>query len=487
MLFGTKVGAIEFDIEHDDVRVAVIRVGRRLPAVLELQEAHATYDTPEDRFDALVQAVDEALSRLESRPAAFVLCASTRFSVVRTITIPFRGRRKVAAAVPFELEPYLAFNIEELLVDFTIVKERRRETDVLAVGSRRELLDEQLAILAACGLDAEAVGLDAAGLTSLWLAGQGGMKGLNAVLHVREHGAIVAVTHNKTLAYFRHLNFTGEQIRMNPPGCVREIQNTLRGFLATWKEAAAIETLHVTGIELEEEDRTALEAGLGMDVHDHLMLASLKGHEIAMDEEGYVASDNAWEAAIGVALGAAGGPSTFDFKRFERDWQSIARGVISHVMFSACLALLSLMGWAYYCYQGAARNESAARELAARIATVQEEVTELQAQGLPDMSEELMQLYRDPPMLHVLGEIANRMAADGVSIYEIEARPPGAGRSWLRIQGEAENVAQFRKVFDRLRECEFMVFNEDPQVRMEETATFTINIDRAEENGDGEN
>jgi len=155
MFLSTKVAAIEFD--GDTVRIVVVKVGGRLPVLLELYEATAAYDAPEQRFEALVNAVDAAVGQLRSHPAAFVLCASTTYSVVRTLRVGLKGRRRVAAAVPFELEPYLAFPIDDLLVDFTVVAERGGETEVLAVGSRRELLDEQLAILEAAGVEAEAV------------------------------------------------------------------------------------------------------------------------------------------------------------------------------------------------------------------------------------------------------------------------------------------------------------------------------------------
>lgn len=485
MLFPTKVGAIEFDSETGDVRIAVVKVGRGLPQIIELQESRAVYDSPDARFDALVAAVDDAVSRLATRPAAFVLCAPTRYSVVRTITIPFRGRRKVAAAVPFELEPFLAFNIDELLVDFTIVSEGGGKTEVLAVGSRRELLDEQMAVLAAAGVETDAVGLDAAGLTALWLAGRKGPKGLSVVLHARDYGSILAITRNRTLAYFRHLSCTGSDIRESPAAMVREVQNSIRGFLAARHGGDAVERLHITGIALEDEQRDALSEALGMPVEDEVLIGRLKGHEAALDEEGFVAADNVWEAAVGVALGAAGGASTFDFKRFERDWQSAARGVVTHFMFSACLGLMALLGWAFYCYQSAAQNNALAAKLEARIAELRGEVEALQEEGLPDLSSEVMQLYRDPTLLEVLTEISNRMPEGEVAVREIQLTSPGGGRSWLTIKGEADNPAAFNQAFANLRRCRFMAFNKDPKITMERNASFSIEIDRAEGNGDG--
>jgi hypothetical protein len=484
MLFPTKVGAIEFDGETGDVRIAVVRVGRGLPHIVELQESRAVYDSPDARFDALVVAVDEAVGRLSTRPAAFVLCAPTRYSVVRTMTIPFRGRRKVAAAVPFELEPFLAFSIDELLVDFTVVSEGGGKTDVLAVGSRRELLDEQMAVLAAAGVETDAVGLDAAGLTALWLAAHKGGKGMSAVLHARDHGSILAITQNRTLAYFRHLSCTGNDIREAPSAMVREVQNSIRGFMAARRGEGAIERLHITGVALDDDQRGSLAQALGMEVEDEVLIGKLKGHEAALDAEGFVAADNVWEAAIGVALGAAGGANAFDFKRFERDWQSAARGVVTHFMFSACLGLLALLGWAFYCYQSAAQNNALAAKLEERIAELRGEVEALQQEGLPDISPDVMQVYRDPTLLEILTEMSSRMPENEVSVREIQVTSPGGGRTWLTIKGEAENPAAFNQAFANLRRCPFMAFNKDPKVTMEQKASFSIEIDRAEASAD---
>ena len=479
MVFSSKVAAIEF--EGDTVRVVVVKVGSGLPAILELYETAAEYSEPDKRFEALVTAVDAAVSQLRARPAAFVLCASTMYSVVRTLKIPFRGRRRVAAAVPFELEPYLAFPIEDLLVDFTITGERSGETDVLAVGSRREMLDEQMAILAAAGVDAEAVGLDAAGLTALWLAGRKGLKGLNAILHVREHSAILAITNNKTLVYFRHIPRNGDQIRENPLCVSREIQNTLRGFLADHREDRDFSQLYVTGLEFDEEGRIRLAETLNLRIDDEVLLTRLKGHEAAMDEEGFVASDNAWEAAIGVALGASGGPSAFDFKRFERDWRLAARGITTHVMFSACLALLAVVGWAYYCFQGTAKNRAYVSELETRIETVQQDVAALQEQGLKDVPAPIMQLYSDPSLLDLLVEISDKMPGDKITITEMRINTPGAGKTWITLKGEATEVGPLNEAFERLRQSEHLRIEREPAVRIEDKAAFEVNIQRVGE------
>ena len=155
MIVTAKIGGIEF--VGDEVRVAVVKTGRKLPQVLDLQVRKAEYETPADRFEALVRALNDVLDTLRAQPTTYVLCVPGTLTIVRALTVPFKGTARVSKAVPFELEPHLAFPLEELLLDFNVIREAEGATEVLAVGTRRGNLEEQLAILQAAGIEAEMV------------------------------------------------------------------------------------------------------------------------------------------------------------------------------------------------------------------------------------------------------------------------------------------------------------------------------------------
>ena len=275
MGFKAKIAAIEF--AGDDVVLTVVKTGGKLPKVIGLQVCRAEYADPGQRSEALVEAVKAAVNALKPRVAAYTLCVSGRHGIVRMLRIPFRGKRRVGAAVQFELEPYLAFPIDDLLVDHCHVYEAEGQTDVFAVGLRRELLEEQLAILHEAGIDPEGIGVDVEGLTHLWQAATPGRKkGLSAVLHAREEGAVVAIMNNKALAYFRCLTLTAETIRTSPLAAAREVQNSVRGFIANWRGGGEIASIAVTGAGLCGESRESFERELGMTVVDVDLMEKLK-------------------------------------------------------------------------------------------------------------------------------------------------------------------------------------------------------------------
>ncbi len=478
MFLKAKVAAIEFS--GDDVRVAVFKTGGGMPKLLEQAERRAVYETPEDRFDALVRALDEALSDLESRPAAYVLCIGTEYCLMRAITIPFRGRRRVAAAVCYELEPHLAFPIEELLLDFNIVAEFDGETDVFAVGMRREHLEEQRAILEAAGVDAEAVTVDAAALTGLWLVSGRRTKGLNAILHVRENASSIVVVYNKRIAYCRHLPCGAAQLRANPSVAAREVQNSLRGFMAKWRGDGDFDRLHVTGFDFAPEERDAFAETIGLPVENTALMAKTNRGALSPGNRADGSECNKWEALAGAAVGAAGGPCAVDFRRAEQDLQGVLRGVVAHLMFSSCLALIVLLGWAFHYYQGALRNQAEAAVIRERIAELRDEIEAMADQGLG--AEVDIDLFNDPSLLDILLEISEKMPGDKVTILDIRVSTPESQSWWIRIQGQANDAAAFNEVFENLKTSRLFRVEEEPDRSLQDQkTTFTIRAYRPSE------
>lgn len=478
MLLKAKVAAIEF--LGDDVRVAVFKTNGGMPKLLECTERRAVYDTPEERFNALVCALDEALSALKSRPAAYVLCVGTEYCLMRVITIPFRGRRRVAAAVGYELEPHLAFPIEELLLDFHIVGEFEGETDVFAVGMRRAHLEEQQAILEAAGVDAEAVTVDAAALTGLWLVSGKRTKGLNAILHVRKNASSIVVVYNKRIAYCRHLPCGASQLRENPAVAAREVQNSLRGFMAKWRGNGDFDRIHVTGLDCTPEERDTFAAALGLPVENAALIPRPKGGPSSLGHGAEGAEYNKWEALAGAAVGAAGGPCAVDFRRTDHDLQGVLRGVVAHLMFSSCLALIALLGWAFYYYQGALRNQAEAAIVKEHIAELRDEIEAMADQGLG--TEVDIDMFNDPSLLDILLEIGEKMPGDKVTILDIRVAPPETQSWWIRIQGKANDATTFNEVFANLKTSRLFRVDEDPDLSLQDQmTTFAIKIHRPSE------
>lgn len=504
MRLSAKVAAIELD--GDVVRIALVKTGGRAPTLLEAHVCRASYSAPEERANALAQAVRTAVERMAARPAAYVLCVTSQFAVARALRLPFRGRRRVAAAMPFELEPYLAFPIEDLIVDFIPVRENEGQTEVLAVGVQRALLAEQVAVLTAAGIDPEGIDLDVAGLTALWCAMRRGTAALAAALHVREHGAILAVTKGKTLAFFRHLPVTVAQMREDASAAAREVQNSLRAFLSTWKTEDTLEELVVTGVTLSEEERISFEEGVtGAVRYENLLDRVKKAHETvaAADPDGPTATEgaNCWEPLVGVALAAAGGGQAFNFRQGNL---APSRDVLlmeaRRLILSGALAAALLLCYALYCCVGYRKN-------ALETARIGDTIWEVYAAAFPEsaqvkqgrpagdvdgaksadmMAEEIgrldlksraltAELLNRPTVLDILAEIAARMPNNKVTITDVIIRAGDTASQPITIIGEETNSAAFQEAFQNLKASTLLRVDDEPMRRSQGAKTsFTI-------------
>ena len=126
------------------------------------------------RVDSEVGLAEEVrrLIRLHHLPVEHVVCAlpGDRLSS-RRLEFPFRDRKKLRQAVPFEVEGEVPFAIEDLLVDWQIVGGDRTQATVAAAIAQRKHITSLLEELAEANCDPrilEAEGFSLANLASLF-------------------------------------------------------------------------------------------------------------------------------------------------------------------------------------------------------------------------------------------------------------------------------------------------------------------------------
>lgn len=99
-----------------------------------------------------------------------VSLAGDRIST-RRLTFPFRDRRKIGAAVPFEVEGQVPFALDDYFVDWEVVGQRKNETEVVATLAQRAEVGMLLGTLRDAGLSpriVEAEGLVLSNLASVF-------------------------------------------------------------------------------------------------------------------------------------------------------------------------------------------------------------------------------------------------------------------------------------------------------------------------------
>ncbi len=487
MQIPAQIAGIE--IGDDAVRVAVVRTGGRAPRVVEVAEVAISGAGPE----VAAMAAREAVGRLKSKPSSFVLSAPASWGVLRLLKVPFRSRRKIAAAVPFELEPTLAFPIEDLIVDHLPARASSGETEVLAVGVRRESLTRQVEALRAAGLRVDGVYLDALALTSLWAGRRKREAAPRAVLHFRAREALLGVVEAGRLTYLRRLDLDPSAFRANPAGAALEVRNLLRAYSAERGAGLAPSGLSLTGAPLHEAGRTIFEAEIDVPVHYDGLAAELPGFAAGGQEDAGQSDEfNRWSGPIAAACNAAGGPFSVNFLRGAADPRLARAALVSCA--AGAVVLVAYLGLVFFEYR---KDRAALEKIGEAVwAEVESTYPDL-AQKRPDndaggaaalllMQDAAIQesdqsqgvsleRFSAPPLLDVLVEITAALDSKVADIQRMTQRPSSKE---ITIEGTVQDSAKYNSAVDRLDESALIEVLRDRSTRNNEGGkdTFVLRV-----------
>ena len=507
MMLSTRVGAIE--LHGDTVRLAIINGGSGAPSVLELHTATADYENPEVRNEAMITAIKACTSKVKNKPTLYVLVIQSQHCLARQVQVPFKGSRRVSAAVPIELEPYLAIPIEDMLIDFSVVREVDGKTDCFAICVRLESTQDQIALLKTAGVDPECVTVDVAGLCSLWQTKHRDVNGLDAVLHVREDSVTLAVVRKRNLLFYRSLPHTAATMMASPGHVIREVQNTIRAFAATSHDEAQVRALYVHGLQIDESLRSGLEERLGVPVYSENLLDGLKGIDKSLEKvkaelvparllselgsqiEAQVEPPPLYpgyefSAAIGCANSLASGTYSFDFRTGVLARPNEAKSMAARAVFSVTLLVFIAAGYFTHCYfeykQNIARQAEISREMwkifmesyptspQAKGRSVDEYVMWRETQGLIDNAQKetdiaqddaLLAMYQQPTLLDVLRELGRVLPKGAVTVTNL--RMTSSGREpKIDVSGDIADSAAFTSANEELKKSEILKMDGDP-------------------------
>jgi general secretion pathway protein L len=154
------------DVGSSAAKAVELRQTLRGLEVVQLR--HLPFDDPTPGVGAELR---DGLS-LHDLPRDFVVVslAGDRIST-RRLTFPFRDRRKISQAVPFEVEGQVPFSLDDYFVDWEIVGQRRNETEVVATLAPRTEVRMLLETLEEAGVSpriVEAEGLVLSNLSSVF-------------------------------------------------------------------------------------------------------------------------------------------------------------------------------------------------------------------------------------------------------------------------------------------------------------------------------
>lgn len=103
--------------------------------------------------------VRSLIERHKMQPGTVLSSIPGDLVAFRTLSLPFRDRKRLDQTVPFELENQVPFGLDEVVVDYHVLRRDRSGTVVLAALVQRKDLQQHLALLGGAGLDPKVVDL----------------------------------------------------------------------------------------------------------------------------------------------------------------------------------------------------------------------------------------------------------------------------------------------------------------------------------------
>ena len=161
-----RVSAFGLDIGASAVKAVELAPGRRGGLALT---AYASVSMPRSALaegaikdvgsvaDAIRKCVHDA--GIQTRVA--VISIAGRDAITKRVLLPRMSARELADAIMLEAEHHIPYALDEVFVDYQVVRESVNTMDVLLVAVKRLKVLERVAAVEAAGLEAAIVDLDA--------------------------------------------------------------------------------------------------------------------------------------------------------------------------------------------------------------------------------------------------------------------------------------------------------------------------------------
>jgi len=251
----------------------------------------------------ILQALRQLLPKLEDRGEGLVYSFPSHQTMVHRIPLPFADRKKNRQVVKYEIEPFLPFAADQVIVDFYSPGKNSGEKRTLVFAVRKGDLGEHLALLKEAGLEPESVIPEALALFSLVRALGKTSAGSGALLDLGAENATLILWENDRLVLTRSIPLAGSALSQAAAEDLSRLAEEIRRtFLSAGyaPENRPVEKIFLTG-------GNSLDPGVGKKLGDLIpaSVSSLDLGEMSGDLPKEIRP--ALAVALGAALGAAGG------------------------------------------------------------------------------------------------------------------------------------------------------------------------------------
>ncbi len=483
-LFGKEIVGV-LNIGNEEVNIVTVGIKKGKFEILQYlrtqvsteplyTEEGETVSPEETKRERIAEALDTIFRKMKYKPSFFVLSVPSEYSIIRTISIPFRGAKKVNSVLKFELEPHIPFPIEELKLDYFVAYEGKKETDILVLGIRDIHISDNLSILEEFSIKPECAIVDSLGLAYLWSKTGKDEQKLRAGLVIDKDFSLFVVAKKSNFVFLRHLFLGRDEFHKNPEVFSREIQNSIRAFLAKWKEEDKIEEIDLWGVTLSDGELEVFSKMVRLKINqvDFSNLIVNKCRGLSEDE---VVSMYKY---IGIAGLATDPKISFNLLKENQSLSDYLPVISKHFIFTNCLILTGLVISAFLFRQIALANLVQAKLFEAEVENITQEMERISAEKGLDENVDL-NVFFTPPLVDILAKIGEIFTSDKVDIGEIRVGAPDNQGWWIRIQGKTRDSSFINTAISKLRGVEYFDVVDEPELSAQgDLTSFAIKIQR---------
>jgi general secretion pathway protein L len=235
---------IGLDIGSHSIKAVQLRRTFRGFELIGFQEKEIPREGEIAPSDAVAQALTELFG--EGRIGGDTVITSIPGHQVsaRIIKLPFADRKKMDKIIPFEVEGYTPFNIEEMVVSYHIIKVEEEGAQVLALLVKKDVVRDHLETLERAKIWPKIVDLDVLSLYSISSLILGGIEGPFSLADMGASKTSICIVNGGHLSMIRSFPIGGEAIT----GAIQ------REFDISHEEAEQVKTSH--GIMLETKGKS---------------------------------------------------------------------------------------------------------------------------------------------------------------------------------------------------------------------------------------
>jgi type IV pilus assembly protein PilM len=227
--------AVGIDIGNHSIKAVTLAKKGSSVSIKSFMEIPISRDG-EPEAEQIARAVETLGTRLKMGSEMIVTSVSTQRATVRNLEIPFSEAEQARQVLKFQTEPYLAFPIEEVIIDFCDTQTAPEgKMKVLLTAIHKGVIKEHLELLSTAQIDPEVVDVDFVGIVNAALWAVPGLRETSAiVINIGSSKTVASYVQEGMLLSTRCLSLAGD-----------DFTQAIREKLAvTFEEAEQIKTAY---------------------------------------------------------------------------------------------------------------------------------------------------------------------------------------------------------------------------------------------------